>query len=605
MLPPTAPASCTTRSSAAASTTGSTTRRRARDRDRPRAAARACRGDRRAGVRRRRAAARRASSTSCPGVGETIAWARALLALGDGDARRHARRRAEGARGHRARARAGSARGCLRPTPVGRAVVSHRLTLFAASLRAGGVRVGVGELLAAHRALAAVDPALARGRLLRAARRRCARGTRTSSVFDAGLRARSFARRTAASPRTCSTTSPSDPPRCRASARRRPAAASSPRRPATSRRGPVPGRLERDRAAAREGLRATYTRPERAPPARCSRGSPRRGPHAPLAPHARRRAGAASATTCAGRCARRCATAASRSSAAGASPPAAAAAGAGRRRVGLDGALRAHAAPVPAGLRRGAQARRGVRLRHPADADHARARRPRPRPRAGARRRARSIDWSGGTRIGAALARAQPRPRAPHGPRRGGRRSCPTAGIAETPSCWRAEMARLRRTAHRLVWLNPLAADPGYEPLTRGMRAALPHTDRLLAGQLDRLAGRAGRPAGRRTLMKDVLDGPRRRGRRAATRSRWRRSSASSARRRGRPARRWPSTRAARSPARCPAAASRARSSRSPRRCWRARAPRLLHFGIADAEAWDVGLPCGGEIDVWVERYEP
>jgi xanthine dehydrogenase accessory factor len=33
--------------------------------------------------------------------------------------------------------------------------------------------------------------------------------------------------------------------------------------------------------------------------------------------------------------------------------------------------------------------------------------------------------------------------------------------------------------------------------------------------------------------------------------------------------------------------------------------PRLLHFGIADEEAWDVGLPCGGEIDVWVERFEP
>jgi uncharacterized protein with von Willebrand factor type A (vWA) domain len=43
-------------------------------------------------------------------------------------------------------------------------------------------------------------------------------------------------------------------------------------------------------------------------------------------------------------------------------------------------------------------------------------------------------------------------------------------------------MARLRRSAYRLVWLNPLAAHPDYEPLTQGMRAAIPHTDRLLAG---------------------------------------------------------------------------------------------------------------------------
>jgi xanthine dehydrogenase accessory factor len=32
--------------------------------------------------------------------------------------------------------------------------------------------------------------------------------------------------------------------------------------------------------------------------------------------------------------------------------------------------------------------------------------------------------------------------------------------------------------------------------------------------------------------------------------------------------------------------------------------PKLLHFGIADSEAWDVGLPCGGEIDVYVEVFD-
>src|SRR4051794_41667684 len=32
--------------------------------------------------------------------------------------------------------------------------------------------------------------------------------------------------------------------------------------------------------------------------------------------------------------------------------------------------------------------------------------------------------------------------------------------------------------------------------------------------------------------------------------------------------------------------------------------PRLLHFGIADSDAWEAGLPCGGVVGEFVERYE-
>jgi len=42
------------------------------------------------------------------------------------------------------------------------------------------------------------------------------------------------------------------------------------------------------------------------------------------------------------------------------------------------------------------------------------------------------------------------------------------------------EMARLQRTCHRLIWLNPLLASPQYEPLARGMKAARPFVDDFL-----------------------------------------------------------------------------------------------------------------------------
>jgi uncharacterized protein with von Willebrand factor type A (vWA) domain len=43
-------------------------------------------------------------------------------------------------------------------------------------------------------------------------------------------------------------------------------------------------------------------------------------------------------------------------------------------------------------------------------------------------------------------------------------------------------MARLHRLAYRVVWLNPLQEDPAYEPLARGMKAALPHVDHFASG---------------------------------------------------------------------------------------------------------------------------
>ncbi|MDH3403762.1 MAG: VWA domain-containing protein, partial [Acidobacteriota bacterium] len=89
-------------------------------------------------------------------------------------------------------------------------------------------------------------------------------------------------------------------------------------------------------------------------------------------------------------------------------------------------------------------------------------------------------DWSGGTRIGEALgsfARDWARRILGHG--------AVVLLISDgwdrgDPELLAREMARLQRSCHRLVWLNPLLGAPGYEPLTRGMRAALPLVDDFL-----------------------------------------------------------------------------------------------------------------------------
>jgi uncharacterized protein with von Willebrand factor type A (vWA) domain len=45
-----------------------------------------------------------------------------------------------------------------------------------------------------------------------------------------------------------------------------------------------------------------------------------------------------------------------------------------------------------------------------------------------------------------------------------------------------AQLARVRRIAHSLVWVHPLASTPGYRPLAPGLTAALAHVDHLVEG---------------------------------------------------------------------------------------------------------------------------
>lgn len=89
-------------------------------------------------------------------------------------------------------------------------------------------------------------------------------------------------------------------------------------------------------------------------------------------------------------------------------------------------------------------------------------------------------DWSGGTRIGDCLK---------HFNFDWGRRVLGRGAVVlmisdgwdrGEPELLSHEMVRLKRNCHRLVWLNPLLGSADYEPLTRGMQAALPHVHDFL-----------------------------------------------------------------------------------------------------------------------------
>ncbi len=92
------------------------------------------------------------------------------------------------------------------------------------------------------------------------------------------------------------------------------------------------------------------------------------------------------------------------------------------------------------------------------------------------------VDWSGGTRLGEGL-RAFNDGWGVRGLARGAVVVILSDGWDRgDPQVLAGEMARLRRVAHRVVWVNPLKASPGYAPLARGMAAALPYVDDFVEG---------------------------------------------------------------------------------------------------------------------------
>ena len=94
----------------------------------------------------------------------------------------------------------------------------------------------------------------------------------------------------------------------------------------------------------------------------------------------------------------------------------------------------------------------------------------------------RVADWSGGTRLGATLRTFNDTWGV-----RGMARGAVIVIISDgwdrgEPEVLAAQMERLHRVAHRVVWVNPLKASPGYSPIAVGMAAALPFIDDFVAG---------------------------------------------------------------------------------------------------------------------------
>jgi uncharacterized protein with von Willebrand factor type A (vWA) domain len=91
-------------------------------------------------------------------------------------------------------------------------------------------------------------------------------------------------------------------------------------------------------------------------------------------------------------------------------------------------------------------------------------------------------DWEGGTRIGDSL-RALLDVWSQRSALRGATVVVCSDGLERgDPAVLAQQIERLHRLAHRLIWVNPLKGSPRYEPLARGIAAALPFVDEFVAG---------------------------------------------------------------------------------------------------------------------------